>query len=149
MERCGPCTAEGGVCANAPTTSWAQTVFFSRTWRSSKHRTIRPIIWYLVASMAQSLPHTCTIWGNTYVYPSNFRRPWTGSTKTIIFDEGTTWKVDFNVGRVELFVPNTSSEPGNHPLPNLLLCSSNFADEQYLSFLVCGSYHFIVDLLFV
>ena len=54
----------------------------------------------------------------------------------------------FNVGSVEVFVTRTSSEPGKHTLPNLLLCSSNFSDEQYLSFLVCGSYHFIVDLLF-
>ena len=28
----------------------------------------------------------------------------------------------FNVGRVEVFVPIISSEPGDHPLPNLLLC---------------------------
>ena len=36
----------------------------------------------------------------------------------------------FNVGRVEIFVPSISSEPGDHPLPNLFLCSSNFTYEQ-------------------
>ena len=27
----------------------------------------------------------------------------------------------FNVGGMEVFVPSISSEPGDHPLPNLLL----------------------------
>ena len=55
----------------------------------------------------------------------------------------------FNVGRVEIFVPRISSEPSGHPWPNLLLCSSSFIDEQHLSFLVFGSHHFIVALMFV
>ena len=41
------------------------------------------------------------------------------------------------------------SEPGDHPFPNLLLCSSNFVDEQYLSFLLFVSHNFIVALVFV
>ena len=69
--------------------------------------------------------------------------------KYIIFDEGMIEDVDFNVLRVEVFVSRMSSKYGDHPLPNLLLCSSNFIDEQYLSLLVCGSHHFIVDLVFV
>ena len=55
----------------------------------------------------------------------------------------------FNVVRVEIFVTSISSEPGDHTLQYLLLCSSNFADEHYLSFLVCWSHHFIIALLFV
>ena len=55
----------------------------------------------------------------------------------------------FNVVRAELFLTSVSSEPGDYPLPNLLLCSSNFEDEQYLSSLVCGSQNFNVDMLFV
>ena len=46
-------------------------------------------------------------------------------------------------------MPSTSLEPGDHHFSNLLLCSSIFSDEQYLSFLVCGSHNFIVYLLFV
>ena len=53
-----------------------------------------------------------------------------------------------NVERVELFVPSMSSKSGYHPLTNLLLYSSNVSDEQYLSFLMCGSHHFIVALMF-
>ena len=55
----------------------------------------------------------------------------------------------FNVGRVEVFVPSISSEPGEHPLPYLLLCSSKIPDEQYLIFLLCGSHNFIVNMMFV
>ena len=55
----------------------------------------------------------------------------------------------FNVWRVKIFVPVISSKLCDHPFPNLFLCSSNFADEQYLSFLVFGSYHFSVSLLLV
>ena len=55
----------------------------------------------------------------------------------------------FNVGSVEVFVPSISSEPGDHPLTNVLLRSSNFVDEEYLSFLVCGSHKYILTLLFV
>ena len=55
----------------------------------------------------------------------------------------------FNVGRVEVFVPSVISEPGDHPLLILLLRSSKISDEQYLRFLVCGSHHFIVALMFV
>ena len=55
----------------------------------------------------------------------------------------------FNVGRVEVFLPRISSKPGDQLLPNLLLCSSNFADEQYLSLFVCGFHHLILALLFV
>ena len=63
--------------------------------------------------------------------------------------KGRSERSIFNVGRVEVFVPSISSEPGNHPLPNLLLCSPNFADEEYLSSLVCGYHHSIVALLFL
>ena len=38
----------------------------------------------------------------------------------------------FNVGRVEVNVQSMISEPGYHPLPNLLLCLSNFADEKII-----------------
>ena len=55
----------------------------------------------------------------------------------------------FNFGRVEIFSPIIISEPDDYPLPNLLLCLSNFADKQYLGFLVCGSHYFIVYLLLV
>ena len=63
--------------------------------------------------------------------------------------QGWSERSVFNVRRVEVFVPSISPEPGDHLLSNLLLCSSNFADEQYLSFLVCGYHNFIVALLFV
>ena len=56
--------------------------------------------------------------------------------KYIIFDGGMIWYVNYNFLRVEVFVPIKSSEPGDHPLPNLLVSLSNFADKQYLSFLV-------------
>ena len=69
--------------------------------------------------------------------------------KYIIFNKGMILEVNFNVGRVEIFVPSIDSEPGDQPLPNLLFCSSKFSDEQYLRLFVCGSHHFIVDLLFV
>ena len=49
----------------------------------------------------------------------------------------------------ETFVLVINSEPGDHNLPNLLFCSSNFTDEQYLSLLECGSYHLIVSMLLV
>ena len=39
-------------------------------------------------------------------------------------------EINFNVVKVEIFVPVISSEPGDHPLPNLLLFSSNFIDEK-------------------
>ena len=55
----------------------------------------------------------------------------------------------FNVGRMEIFLPIISSEPGDQPLTNLLLCSSNFSDEQYLSLFVCGYHHLIVAVLFL
>ena len=54
----------------------------------------------------------------------------------------------FNIGRVEIFFPSISPEPGDHPLPNLLLGSSKISDEQYLSLLVCGYHHFIVSMIF-
>ena len=54
-----------------------------------------------------------------------------------------------NVVRVEIFFPKICSEPGDHPMPNLLLCSSNISDEQFLDLLVCGYHHFIIDLPFV
>ena len=69
--------------------------------------------------------------------------------KYIIFDKGFYERSNFNVVRVEIFVPIISSETGDQPLPNLLLCSSNFSDEQYLSLFVCGYYHFIVAMLFL
>ena len=46
-------------------------------------------------------------------------------------------------------MPSISSEPGDHYLPNLLLCSSIFSDDQYFIFLVCGYYHLIGALMFV
>ena len=36
----------------------------------------------------------------------------------------------FNVGRVEMFMPVISSEPGYHPFRKLLFYSSNVSDEQ-------------------
>ena len=69
--------------------------------------------------------------------------------KYTIFDEGVIWEIDFNVWRVEIFVPVISLEPGDHPFTNLLLCSSKFPDEKYSSLLVCGSYYFIAALLLV
>ena len=67
--------------------------------------------------------------------------------KYIIFAKGMISEINFNVGRVEIFVPSISSEPGDHTLPYLWLCSSNFADEKYLSFFLCGSHRFIVFLI--
>ena len=58
------------------------------------------------------------------------------SLKYIIFDKGMIWEVNFNVERLEMFVPSIISEPGDQPLPNLLLCSPNFSYEKYLSLLV-------------
>ena len=52
-------------------------------------------------------------------------------------------------GRVEVFVPIISSNPGDQPFPNLLLCSSKILDEHYLSLYVCGSHNFIVVLIFL
>ena len=69
--------------------------------------------------------------------------------KYIIFDKGIILEVNFNVGRMEIFVPIISSDPGDQTLPNLLLCSSEFSDEQYLSIFVCGSHHFIFALVFL
>ena len=37
--------------------------------------------------------------------------------------KGLSKRSNFNVGRVEVFVPSISSEPGDHTFPNLLLCS--------------------------
>ena len=51
--------------------------------------------------------------------------------KYIIFDEGISVGSIFIVGRMELFVTSISSEPGNHPLPNLLLCLSKLSDKQW------------------
>ena len=51
----------------------------------------------------------------------------------------------FNFGRVEIFVPIISSEPGDQPLPKLLLCSSVFRWTVFESLCVwvppfhCGS----------
>ena len=69
--------------------------------------------------------------------------------KNIMFDKGVVWEIHFNVGRVEIFDPIIDSELGDHHFPSLLLCSSNFSDEPYLSFLVCGPQNFIVALLLV
>ena len=81
--------------------------------------------------------------GDTYWWVINI------DFKYIIIDEEVIQYFNFNVGRVEIFLPVIISEPGYHSLPNLLLCSSNFADEKYLSLLVCGSHNFIVDLMLV
>ena len=37
--------------------------------------------------------------------------------------KGLSERSNFNVGRVKIFVPSISSEPGDHSLPNLILCS--------------------------
>ena len=63
--------------------------------------------------------------------------------------KGGPERSNFIVGRVDVSLTFNILELGNQPFPNLLLCYSNFSDEQYLSFLVCGSHHFIVDLLLV
>ena len=55
----------------------------------------------------------------------------------------------FNVRRVNIFLPSIISEPGDHPLPNVLFYLSNFVDELYLSLLVRESHHFIVSLMFM
>ena len=55
----------------------------------------------------------------------------------------------FNVVKMKTFVLVVISEPGDHNFPNLLLCSTNFVEEQYLSFLVFWTYHFIASLLLV
>ena len=69
--------------------------------------------------------------------------------KYIIFDEGIVLGVNFSVWRAETVVPVINSETGDHTFPNLLLCSSNLADEKYLSLLICGTQHLIVALLLV
>ena len=61
--------------------------------------------------------------------------------------KGWSERSTFNVGMVEIFVLVISSNPGDHHLPNLLLCSSKFSDKQYLGFLLYGSHHFILSLL--
>ena len=55
----------------------------------------------------------------------------------------------FNVGRVKIFVQSIIPEPGDQTLTNSLLCSSTFADEDYLSLFVCRSHHFIAALMFM
>ena len=55
----------------------------------------------------------------------------------------------FSVGREEIFLPFINADPGDHTLPNLLLCSSNFTDEQYLRLLVCLSHNLIVSVMIV
>ena len=62
--------------------------------------------------------------------------------------KGWSYRSIFNVGRVDRFLPSTSSEPGDYLLPNLLLCSSYFSDEQYLIYLMCVSHHCILALIF-
>ena len=49
-----------------------------------------------------------------------------------------------SIGNAEIFVPVINAEISENTLTNLLMCSSNLSDEQYLSFLLYGSYHFIV-----
>ena len=65
------------------------------------------------------------------------------------FIKGWSERSFFYFGKVENFVRVICLEPGDHPFPNLLLSSSIVLDEQYLSFLVFGSHHFIVALLLV
>ena len=84
MGGCGACTAEDRRYTDGRTTSWAQTVVFSRTWQSGTHGTTRTITWYWGASAAPCLPHTRTIYGNAYVSPSICRLPWTGSTACLL-----------------------------------------------------------------
>ena len=66
-----------------------------------------------------------------------------------IFNVVVIREIIFIVGIANFSLPLNILEPGDHYLPNLLLRSSNFSDEQYLSFLVCGSHHLIVALLLV
>ena len=47
--------------------------------------------------------------------------------KHIIFYKGMIWEVNFNVGKLEVFLPSMSSEPGEHLLTNILLCSSKIS----------------------
>ena len=64
-----------------------------------------------------------------------------------IFYKGLFWEINFSVGGAEKIVPFINEELGDHKSPNLLLYSSNFADEKYLSFLVRWYYHFTFSLL--
>ena len=43
--------------------------------------------------------------------------------KYIIFYDGFVWRINFSVGRAEIFVPFINIDPDDHCLPNLLLCS--------------------------
>ena len=61
---------------------------------------------------------------------------WTFTSDISSLMKGWSDRSIFNNERVELFVPSISSEPGDHSLPNLSLCSSNLENEQYLGFLV-------------
>ena len=72
------------------------------------------------------------------------------SLKYVTFDEwGDIRDQFFSVGSEEISLPFINVEIGDHPLPNVLLFSSNLAHEQYLSFLVCGSRHFIVAIMLI
>ena len=51
------------------------------------------------------------------------------------------------VGIDVVSLPFNRLELGYRPLPNVLLCSSNFTYEKYLSLFVCLYHHFIVTLL--
>ena len=81
---CSAWGAEDRRCAPGPTTSWAQTIVCSRTWRSRTHGTTRTINWSLVASAEPRLPLTQAISVNVHISPSSHRRPQTGSTACLL-----------------------------------------------------------------
>ena len=55
----------------------------------------------------------------------------------------------FLILRAEKCVTFINAESVDRPLKKILLCLSILVDEQYMSFLVCGSHHFIASLLLV
>ena len=71
------------------------------------------------------------------------------SFKYTILGKGVIWYIYFQCWKGGNIFPVISSELGDHTFPNLLLCSSEISDEQYLSFLVCVYHHFILALLLV
>ena len=74
---------------------------------------------------------------------------WTLPSNISSLIKGLSKRSIFNAVRIEIFVPSITSEPGDHPLTNLLFFSSYFEDKQYFILLVYGYHHFIVALLFV
>ena len=70
---------------------------------------------------------------------ANWSTSWWGDKcclRYIIFDKGLVLDIYFSVVRAEIFFPLINTDPGDHTFRNVLLCSSNLADGQYLRFLV-------------